>query len=81
MNTPRDPKTQKVRRASFMYYIMESGDTNYPDCNQLSHRDTGNEDTCLYSYCLIDYELNSDNTVKTCDVLKCALGRPTGITP
>lgn len=78
---PDDPKTSKVRRASFMYYYTEeAGVAKYPDC----HRDTGNEDTCLYSYCLVDYELDDDNTpptVTTCDVLKCALGRPTTIKP
>ncbi len=77
-----DPKESKVRRASFMYYnLVEENDTKYENCDTIEARDTGDEEKCLYHYCLVDYELNNDNTVKTCDVLKCALGRPTSITP
>ena len=72
-----DPKTGKARRASFMFYIPEADDPDYPNCT----RDAGDKCKCRYSYCLLDYELeeNEDDntvTVKSCDVIKCALGKP-----
>ncbi len=69
---PKDPKTGKARRASFMFYIPTADDTDYPNCTRVA----GDPCKCLYSYCLLDYELKSDNTVKSCNVIKCALGRP-----
>ena len=87
-NSPDDPKTGKVRRATFMYYIPGISSTNppeYPNCTvyfnvnafgTLHERTRASAITCPYHYCLVDYELNSDNTVKTAEVIKCALGRP-----
>ena len=73
---PQDPKAQKVRRASFLYYTppLPQGQTSHPDYTSCT-RDAGDRDTCLYFYCLVDYRLNSaGDTVTTCNVLKCALG-------
>ena len=73
-SSPRNPKERKVKRAAFIFYTMEADDPDFPGCD----REEGDMKTCLYSYCLVDYGLNDDNTVKTCDVIKCALGRPKG---
>ena len=76
---PKDPKAQKVRRALFWFYVVEPDpnkgyvDPHFPNC---IGGDRANTDTCPYFYCLVDYELSTDTFVKTCEVLKCALGRP-----
>ena len=73
----KDPKAEKVRRAFVMLYVPDSQnlqkDLAFPGCVGSLE---ASMDKCPHSYCLLDYELDGDNLVKTCEVIKCALGRP-----
>ncbi len=83
-----DPKENAVRRATFMFYIPGISSTNppeYPNCTVDIHVNKigtssplsrAGPSTCPYHYCLVNYSLNADNTVKDVDIIKCALGRP-----
>ena len=80
MESPlKDPKVEKVRRAVFWFYVLDPDPNNryvdpaFPECLGGYSADRS---TCPYSYCLLDYALNADKSVKACEVIKCALDRP-----